>query len=89
MIDKNDVYTSPLLTDRLVGRPRKPNALTPAQRAKIYRAKKKLKPGHPNVMYRGPNGCTWSGKGQHPAWVRNLIERGANIEFFKVANCAQ
>lgn len=40
MIDKNDVFTSPLLTARPVGRPRKPNALTPAERAKIYRKNK-------------------------------------------------
>lgn len=45
MIDKNDVFTSPLLTSRPVGRPRKVNALTPAQRAKIYRKNRKTGPG--------------------------------------------
>ena len=35
-----DLYTVDMLAGRGRGRPRKPNALTPAQRAKIYRDKK-------------------------------------------------
>ena len=61
------------------GRPRKLDALTPAQRAQRYRDKKK-RPAKP-AMWRGPNGETWTGRGLQPRWFRYAREAGYNAEF--------
>lgn len=73
------------------GRPRKPDALTPAQRAQRYRDKKLLDAAllkgsqrfNANLakcMYRCPmTGSTWSGRGQKPYWVRVHLERGGYL----------
>jgi hypothetical protein len=39
---KNDVYTADIFGKNPVGRPPKPNALTPAQRARAYRQRHKF-----------------------------------------------
>ena len=83
-----DFYTLPLPLKRGVGRPRKADALTAAQRAKRYRDRKRAakirqlqKPG---IMYRGPRGETWTGRGLVPMWLRSLIRDGKDKEFFRV-----
>jgi DNA-binding protein H-NS len=38
------------------------------------------------IKYRGPNGETWSGgPGRKPAWVREILAAGGNIENYRVA----
>lgn len=71
------------------GRPRKPDALTPAQRAQRYRdrqraaaAARKLAADlhrRMRVRYRGPNGETWSGRGKTPIWVRYAVLCGHTL----------
>lgn len=39
---KNDHYTADIFGKNPVGRPRKPNAMTPAQRARAYRQRHKF-----------------------------------------------
>lgn len=64
------------------GRPRKPDALTPAQRAKRYRDRQRTlreraqREAANGVRYRGPNGETWSGRGLMPRWMRAAMELG-------------
>ena len=36
------------------------------------------------VKYRGPNGETWAGRGMKPVWLREAIERGANLDDYLV-----
>lgn len=68
------------------GRPRKDNALTPAQRAQRYRDKKKRAKLMDRVLikYRGPNGETWSGRGLMPRWITVLLERGHKLAELEV-----
>lgn len=68
-----DLYTLDLLSKPKRGRPRKPDALTPAQRARRYRARKKAAAAKP-PMWRGRNGETWTGKGQLPAWFKAHLQ---------------
>lgn len=64
------------------GRPRKPDALTPAQRAKRYRDRQRAaKEQHARALaagirYRGPNGETWTGRGQRPRWYQAALQCG-------------
>lgn len=64
------------------GRPRKVDALTPAQRAKRYRDRKRAvrakraRELHAGIRYRGPNGETWTGRGQRPRWYVAALECG-------------
>jgi hypothetical protein len=67
MKQPSDRFTLPLLDKPRPGRPRNPNALTPAQRAQRYRAKKKLLPK--------PFLLTWTGRGKTPAWVNELVRK--------------
>lgn len=60
-------------TKRGRGRPRKDDALTPAERAQRYRDRKKAAKRVSAVRYRGPNGEGWTGRGQVPAWLRARI----------------
>lgn len=64
----------PVVARRGRGRPRIENALTPAERAKAYRARKKQRTWRaanmPPVKYRDPDtGQTWSGRGLAPKWI--------------------
>ena len=34
--------------------------------------------------YRGPNGETWSGRGQHPRWMRPFLRKGRDPESFRI-----
>ena len=34
--------------------------------------------------YRGPRGETWSGRGQHPRWMRPLLRAGRKLESFRI-----
>lgn len=74
-----------LPTRRGRGRPRKPDALTPAQRAKRYRDRQKAAAAaraaaaRPWIKYRGPNGETWTGRGLMPRWVSAALERGYTL----------
>lgn len=67
------------------GRPRKPDALTPAQRAKRYRDRqraakaKRARELAAGIRYRGPNGETWTGRGLMPRWVTAALERGYTL----------
>lgn len=68
-----DLYTLDLLDKPKRGRPRKPNALTDAERARAYRVRKRAakdrKARIPVGYYSGPNGETWSGRGLMPRWL--------------------
>lgn len=70
-----DLYTLDLLNKPKRGRPRKPDALTPAQRARRYRARKKAAAAKKPPMWRGRNGETWTGRGQRPAWFKAHLEQ--------------
>lgn len=62
------------------GRPRKPDALTPAQRAKRYRDKQRKKAAMKQPLYRCPRtGSTWNGKGQKPRWVVIHLQDGGYL----------
>lgn len=50
----------------------KPKAKKPAPAAK----KSAAKPGAMDIKYRGPNGETWTGRGQQPAWVKAALKSG-------------
>lgn len=41
--------------------------------------------GGRDVLYRGPNGETWSGRGQMPKWLRVLVDAGHDKEEFSEA----
>ena len=60
------------------GRPRIENPLTNAERQQRWREKqKRLKRiGRPEVVYRGPDGETWTGRGQVPKWLQVLVREG-------------
>ena len=60
------------------GRPRKPDALSNAERQQRHRDKlKRLKrAAAPGVLYRGPYGETWTGRGQMPRWLFVLVRDG-------------
>lgn len=66
------------------GRPRKPDALTPAQRAKAYRARKAWRKSQAarqaQCRYVGPAGETWSGRGKRPRWVEAALSRGYTLD---------
>lgn len=76
------------------GRPRKPDALTPAQRAARYRARKAqskarqlqarveamLYKRRPQIRYRGPNGETWTGRGLMPRWMTCALQQGETLQ---------
>lgn len=90
-----DTFTMDLLAavapaKRGRGRPRKENALSDAERAKRYRQRMKsrklagLKKN--TVMYRGPHGETWSGRGQMPKWLEVLIRSGRKRSEFLAWN---
>ena len=83
-----DKFTLELPLARGRGRPRKPDALTPADRAQRYRDRKKaakrLAAAYPNGFFRGPNGETWGGRGLTPKWLQVLIQDGKDKEFFRV-----
>ena len=68
------------------GRPRKDDALTPAQRAQRYRDRKKRAAlmARVQIKYRGPNGETWSGRGLMPRWITVLLERGHKLAELEV-----
>jgi DNA-binding protein H-NS len=74
------------------GRPRLDNPLTPAERAKAYRERKRaakaraarLKAQGITGMYRGPNGETWTGRGLSPKWLQQQIRDGIDKESFYV-----
>lgn len=40
------------------------------------------------VKYRGPNGETWTGRGQQPAWVKALLRSGGTLEALEVKDQA-
>lgn len=77
MKQASDIFTRDLIDKPKRGRPAKPDALTPAQRAQRYRDKLRAQ-GYSGrgavykrvIRYRGPKGETWSGRGQAPAWIR-------------------
>lgn len=70
------------------GRPRLDNALTPAERAKRYRDRKKAAKrraaAFPNGFYRGPHGQTWSGRGLMPRWLAVLVREGIDKSLYLV-----
>lgn len=37
------------------------------------------------VLYRGPSGETWSGRGQQPTWVRAALKQGTTLDALRVA----
>lgn len=43
---------------------------------------KDIKPA-PAVNYVGPNGEVWSGRGKHPAWVKEALAAGKSLESFR------
>lgn len=87
-----DHFTLDLLDKPKRGRPRKPDALTPAERARAYRARKRaakaraarLKASGITGLYRGPNGETWSGRGLMPKWLANQVREGIDKQTFWV-----
>lgn len=82
-----DRFTLELIDKPKRGRPRKPDALTDAQRAKRYRDNKRASKaqvsryGGPTQFWRGPNGETWSGRGKKPRWYQIALERGIEVQF--------
>ena len=62
------------------GRPRKADALTPAERASRYRQRQKTKlqrnTAKAAARWHGPNGEYWSGKGKPPIWFVAAIAAG-------------
>lgn len=76
-----DHFTLDLLDKPKRGRPRKADAKTDAERARAYRARKRARKEFYRIkgsaiMYRGPLGETWTGKGQMPKWLASLIQQG-------------
>ena len=68
-----DRYTLDLLDKPKRGRPRKPDALTAAERAMRYRARKRAARLAKQPKYRGPNGESWTGRGLMPRWMAAQI----------------
>lgn len=77
-----DHFTLDLLDKPKRGRPRKPDALTPAERARAYRARKRAAKAKREPMWRGPNGETWTGRGKPPKWVEQFRKGGLAIGFY-------
>ena len=88
----SDLYTLDMLDKPQRGRPRKPDALTPAERARNYRARKtasrkiadRLRAHGVVALYRGPNGETWSGRGLMPRWLHVLVREGVDKNLYLV-----
>jgi len=59
----------------------KPKAKKPAAVAK----KTATKPGAQDIKYRGPNGETWTGRGQQPAWVKAALRNGKTLRMLASA----
>lgn len=55
----------------------KPKAKKPAA---VATKKAVAKPGAMDIKYRGPNGETWTGRGQQPAWVKAALKRGQTLQ---------
>lgn len=55
----------------------KPKAKKPAA---VATKKAAAKPGAMDIKYRGPNGETWTGRGQQPAWVKAALKRGQTLQ---------
>ncbi|MEJ2804288.1 nucleoid protein H-NS [Comamonas sp. BIGb0124] len=36
------------------------------------------------VKYKGPNGETWTGRGQKPVWLAELLKQGRKVEEFLI-----
>ena len=51
---KDDIYTADIFGKKPVGRPPKPNALTPAQRARAYRQRHRF-----NMLLPVPRGASY------------------------------
>lgn len=78
-----DVFTLDLLSKPGRGRPRKPDAKTPAQRAREYRARKRAAKLAKQARYRCPlTGSTWSGRGKPPKWVEVALKYGKTLADF-------
>lgn len=87
-----DHFTLDLLDKPKRGRPRKPDALTDAQRARSYRQRKReakaytarLKANGCTGLYRGPYGETWTGRGLMPKWLSVYVREGTDKQAFWV-----
>lgn len=87
-----DLYTLELALPmrRGRGRPPKPDALTPAQRAQRYRDRKASRKlvamkQWQQVKYRDPlTGKTWTGRGLTPKWLAIKVQEGVDKSFFLV-----
>lgn len=87
-----DHFTLDLLDKPKRGRPRKPDALTPAERARAYRARKRRAKAVAEHfrsigitgIYRGPNGETWTGRGLMPKWLAVQVREGIDKQTFWV-----
>ena len=55
----------------------KPKAKKPAA---VATKKAATKPGAMDIKDRGPNGETWTGRGQQPAWVKAALKRGQTLQ---------
>lgn len=51
-------------------------------------APSKTRPGKAGTKYRDPNDAqnVWSGRGKHPAWLRDKLEQGHALEEFLAAS---
>ncbi|MFT4191377.1 MAG: H-NS histone family protein [Comamonas sp.] len=36
------------------------------------------------IKYKGPNGETWTGRGQKPVWLAELLKQGRQVEEFLI-----
>ncbi|KAF1022090.1 MAG: Trans-acting regulatory protein HvrA [Paracidovorax wautersii] len=36
------------------------------------------------IKYKGPNGETWTGRGQKPVWLAELLKQGRKVEEFLI-----
>jgi DNA-binding protein H-NS len=44
----------------------------------------KAKRKKPSPKYRGPDGCTWCGRGARPRWLTKAIQTGQKLEDFLI-----
>lgn len=62
--------------------------LTPEDLRGSKRSVKKVEGDKPKrvvpVKYKGPNGETWTGRGQKPVWLAELLKQGRKIEEFLI-----
>lgn len=62
--------------------------LTPDDLKSSKRAARKADGDKPKravpVKYKGPNGETWTGRGQKPVWLAELIKQGRTAEEFLI-----